>query len=308
LTWSRGVLLYAVGIFMAVEPSPHSAMFRSSRRPPVIFMPAALWAARLTLAACASALVVGCAMPRGPATGAQAGTHGLQQATEHTAIPAFSNAQAGDLLPNGWSEWILHPTKKRTRYRVVVDADRSVVRAQADQSASGLIIPLNVDLKATPVIEWQWRAEGVITDADNAVSATEDAPLRIVLAFEGDKSTLPMRERLFAERVKLISGRDLPYASLMYIWGNQRPAESLIANPHTSRIQKLVVDTGRSKLRQWRKHRRNIVADYRRAFGTDPGRLIAVAIMTDTDNTASKTSAYYGDIRLVPADPREAGN
>jgi hypothetical protein len=93
----------------------------------------------------------------------------------------------------------------------------------------------------------------------------------------------------------------------MYIWGNHRAPESLIANPHTSRIQKLVVDAGKGKLRQWRKYRRNIVADYRRAFGTAPGRLIAVAIMTDTDNTASQSSAYYGDIRLAPAGPDEIG-
>lgn len=291
---------------MAVKSSPYPATIRSARGFSTISRPTGLGPARLLLAVCASALIAGCASPLRPGTDAGVGVNVPHQPVAHTAIPAFSNALAGDVLPNGWSEWILHPTKKRTRYRVVVDADRSVVRAQADQSASGLIAALNVDLKATPVIEWQWRAEALIAEADNAVSATEDAPLRIVLAFEGDKSTLSIRERLFAERVKLISGRDLPYASLMYIWGNERAAESLIANPHTSRIQKLVVDNGGSKLRQWRKHRRNIVADYRRAFGTDPGRLIAVAIMTDTDNTASKTSAYYGDIRLLPAEPGEA--
>ena len=38
--------------------------------------------------------------------------------------------------------------------------------------------------------------------------------------------------------------------------------------------------------------------DYRKAFGTDPGRVIAVGIMTDTDNTKSKAESWYGDIAL----------
>lgn len=56
----------------------------------------------------------------------------------------------------------------------------------------------------------------------------------------------------------------------MYIWANKRPKESLVANPHTSRIQKLVVDTGRERLKHWQRHRRNLVADYKRAFGQLP--------------------------------------
>lgn len=38
--------------------------------------------------------------------------------------------------------------------------------------------------------------------------------------------------------------------------------------------------------------------DYRKAFDSSPGKIATVAIMTDTDNTATKTTAYYGDIRL----------
>ncbi|HPU51840.1 MAG TPA: DUF3047 domain-containing protein [Burkholderiaceae bacterium] len=250
------------------------------------------------------AMLSGCAAPT--VSGEQAGQSASAiEHLAHTRIPPFSAAKAGSHVPLGWNEWLLHPTKKRTRYTVVPDGAQLVVRADADRSASGLIAPLDVDLATTPILEWQWRIDSTIADADNAVSSTEDAPVRVVLAFEGDKSSLPMRERLFAERVRLLSGRDLPYASLMYIWGTRAPSGSLIANPHTSRIQKLVVDSGSVNVRQWRKHRRNIAADYRRAFGSAPGRLVAVAIMTDTDNTGSVSSAYYGDIRLVPAEPGE---
>jgi hypothetical protein len=33
-----------------------------------------------------------------------------------------------------------------------------------------------------------------------------------------------------------------------------------------------------------------------RAFGERPGRITAIGIMTDTDNTGENVHAYYGDI------------
>ncbi|HZV81636.1 MAG TPA: DUF3047 domain-containing protein [Geobacteraceae bacterium] len=41
------------------------------------------------------------------------------------------------------------------------------------------------------------------------------------------------------------------------------------------------------------------MADYRRLFGEEPGTLGAVAIMTDSDNTGGRASAWYGDIVLA---------
>jgi hypothetical protein len=38
-----------------------------------------------------------------------------------------------------------------------------------------------------------------------------------------------------------------------------------------------------------------------RPFGEEPGRLLAVGVLTDTDNTGGHAEAWYGDIRFVPA-------
>jgi hypothetical protein len=35
------------------------------------------------------------------------------------------------------------------------------------------------------------------------------------------------------------------------------------------------------------------------AFGEEPGDVIGVALLTDTDNTKSQVRALYGDIELV---------
>ena len=38
---------------------------------------------------------------------------------------------------------------------------------------------------------------------------------------------------------------------------------------------------------------------YKRAFGAEPGRIKAIAIMTDSDNTGDAIEAYYGDIAFL---------
>ena len=60
----------------------------------------------------------------------------------------------------------------------------------------------------------------------------------------------------------------------------------------------LVAQSGQNEVGQWVRQKVNIYQDYIRVFGEPPGKITAVAIMTDTDNTMESTTAYYGDIYL----------
>jgi hypothetical protein len=91
-----------------------------------------------------------------------------------------------------------------------------------------------------------------------------------------------------------------PYATLMYVWDNEAPVDSVVVNPRTDRVRKIVLDSGPQHLGRWRDHQRDLAADFRRAFGEEPGRLVAVAVMTDGDNTRSSTRAWYGEVDLSP--------
>ena len=71
---------------------------------------------------------------------------------------------------------------------------------------------------------------------------------------------------------------------------------TVLPNLHTSRIKMIVAESGREKVGTWQDVSRNVYEDYRRAFGEEPGRITAVAVMTDTDNTGENVLAYYGDI------------
>jgi hypothetical protein len=44
-----------------------------------------------------------------------------------------------------------------------------------------------------------------------------------------------------------------------------------------------------------------VLEDYRQAYGEEPGKIISVGVMTDTNTTGSKVTAYYGDIMFSEA-------
>jgi hypothetical protein len=57
-----------------------------------------------------------------------------------------------------------------------------------------------------------------------------------------------------------------------------------------------VVESGEAHLDQWVAVRRNVLEDYRRAFGEEPGDIVAVGIMTDSGDNGEPRRAMYGDI------------
>jgi hypothetical protein len=211
-------------------------------------------------------------------------------------VSSFSGNLPGDHVPEGWRAWRLSKFKKPTQYRLVDDAGRVVVKAIAQASASGLVHPLKVDPRLHPWLSWQWKVDELIPAADNTRKHAEDSPLRVVVSFAGDIGSLPVGERVFFDNVRLLTGQQLPYATLMYIWENRAPRDTVIPNLHTSRIKMIVAESGRKRLGTWQEVTRNVVEDFRRAFGEEPGPITAVGIMTDTDNTGENAHAYYGDI------------
>ena len=100
-------------------------------------------------------------------------------------------------------------------------------------------------------------------------------------------------------QLRMMTGAELPYATLMYIWENRAPKGTVIDNAHTSRVKMIVAESGRDRLGRWIEESRDLRADFRRAFGEEPGRVRSVAVMTDSDNTGEKTHAYYGDIAFA---------
>jgi hypothetical protein len=208
----------------------------------------------------------------------------------------FSANPAGDGMPSGWRPWGVTRFKRATEYRMVRDDGRTVIRASASSSASGLIHPLDLDAAQYRLLHWHWKVDQLIAKADNTQKHTEDSPVRLVVSFDGDMEKIDFSDQMFFNQIRAFTGQQLPYATLMYIWENRVPKGTIIPNRHTSRIKMIVAESGRDKLGAWHEQTHNIYEDFRRAFGEEPGRITAIGIMTDTDNTGDNAHAWYGDI------------
>jgi hypothetical protein len=235
-------------------------------------------------------------------TAALAGCAAVPERPDEIALPAigkFSAEQPGETLPSGWRVWKLSGLKRPTEYSLVDHEGRTVILARSRAGASGLVFPISIDLKEYPSLHWHWKVPALIPGADNSQRHTEDSPVRIVITFDGDKSKLPLEERLFADNFRLFTRQEFPYAILMYIWENRAPVGRVIDNLHTSRIKMIVADTGAENLGKWRAETRNVYEDYKRAFGEEPPPIRSIGIMTDSDNTGTDAEAYYGDITFL---------
>jgi hypothetical protein len=214
-------------------------------------------------------------------------------------VTLFSKGQPGTTLPPGWVTQKITDQKRPTIYDLVDDGGTVVLRARAESAATGLGLAVSFDLRATPIVEWRWKVKGLIRGADNAVASKEDSPVRLVLEFDGDKSKLNFSERGQLALGATMSGHESPYATLMYVWANTYPVDTVVQNPRTARVQMIVASSGAGGVGAWPSLRRNVVEDYRRAFKEEPGRLLGVGVLSDTDNTGETIEAWYGDIRFV---------
>ncbi len=215
--------------------------------------------------------------------------------------PANDHARADSAseLAAAWRHYPL-PGKRSTLYSPQQQGERAVVQALADGSASLWRQQLRVAPEDLGRLGFSWKVPELIADANLTARETDDSPVRIVLAFDGDRSRLSAKSQALSELARALTGEELPYATLMYVWSNAQPVGSVVLNPRTDRIRKIVVESGEARLNQWLAYERDVRADYERAFGEAPGALLSVALMTDADNTQSRTLAWYGPVRWSP--------
>jgi hypothetical protein len=219
-----------------------------------------------------------------------------QQAPE---IPRFSTMKAG-AAPRDWKPFSLSATKKKTEYVIATDDGVAVLHATAHGAASALVFPTDFDPKQFPTLSWRWKVVQGIPDAHNGETAREDAPVRVMISFDGDSSKLTVKDKIASSFAQTQSGQPLPYATIMYIWGNKIPINKVINSPRTARIRMISLNVDEQGLGTWHSFTRNLVDDYKMAFGEDPGKVTGVQVLSDTDNTGGDSDAFYGDIVVGP--------
>lgn len=194
---------------------------------------------------------------------------GAPGATPRVDIARFSQ---GDL-----ADWQERSFRDHTDYRLVRMEGNTVLQASSEASASGLYRQVEVDLTQTPILHWSWKTNALLQGNEERTRAGDDYPARIYVVFSGGA---------FFWRTRAIN----------YVWSSHQPHGTQWPNAFTGNARMIAVSAGKPGLGEWQHLQRDVWADYRRLFGSEPGRVDAVAIMTDTDNTGQRATAWYGDV------------
>jgi len=160
----------------------------------------------------------------------------------------------------------------------------AVIRAVGRGSASGLYRQVDYRVSEHPWLEWTWRVDRLQRTADIRVKEREDFAAAIFLIFG--------RPDMFDQEVR----------TLVYGWTSDRLSECAVVDSphHPGLVRSIVVRSGDDRSGRWLNERRNVVADFQRAFMTEPAAVEMIAIFTDNDQTNEPVEAYYGTITALP--------
>jgi hypothetical protein len=215
---------------------------------------------------------------------------------EVVEVARFSRLRPG-ASPAPWEPWQIVRGNAPTRYRVAEVDGVAALEAEGVEGGSGMWRQIRIDPQRNPILEWRWRIPR--PDAGSpplSVTSSASPMARLSLAFHGDAAKLDFEDRAKLRLAKALTVHGLPYASLLYVWMMDKPVDAVLHSPHTDRVRMIVVERGAQRAGEWVTIRRNVVEDYRRAFGEEPGDIVSVGLMTDYGDDGSPRRTIYGDI------------
>jgi len=85
--------------------------------------------------------------------------------------------------------------------------------------------------------------------------------------------------------------------AINYVWSFQHKKNDRWGNPFAGNKSKMLAQRDASDVENtWFYESRNVRQDFKRLFSENITAIDGVAIMTDSDNSAQKAAAFYGDI------------
>ena len=189
----------------------------------------------------------------------------------------------GSFSSGSLDNWEAKEFKGQTSYKLVDLAGTSVLKAESTGSASGLFNEQRIDLHKTPVMNWRWHIENRLgNDINEQVKSGDDYAARVYVIASGGAAFWQTK-------------------AINYVWSSTSPVGNVWPNPYAyaganGKMMMIALRSSTDQAGTWYSEKRNILTDLKHQFGEEIRYIDAVAIMTDTDDSHGKATAYYGDI------------
>lgn len=188
-----------------------------------------------------------------------------------------------------------------TRFSVVSMAGESVLQVDADGSYGNLLHPVAAADAQRHQLAWRWRVEQGNPAADLRSKQGDDTPIKVCALFDMPLSAVPFFERQLLRIARDRTGEALPAATLCYVWDAHLAPGTLVVNAYTGRLRMIVLRGPQDALQQWHSERRDLAADFLRAFGQESASvppLLAIGVGADADNTRARSRAQVDGLSL----------
>ena len=183
-----------------------------------------------------------------------------------------------------------------TRYDLDREAEGVVVRADSNGAASGLVAELPQALEATG-ISWRWRLEQCLDNGNEHTRSGDDFAARVFVLLGRDSPKTPwgwFRRRLFRSPF----GSVTPKRAVNYVWASRAQPGDVYRSPTLDDVSMIVVRSACAGSSDWVGERRVLQPDFTLGFPESMPPVVAVALMTDTDDTMGHAVAWYADVVL----------
>jgi hypothetical protein len=162
-------------------------------------------------------------------------------------------------------------------------AGKGIIKAESVGSRASLFKEIGEKQRNFSVLSWGWKVSNVVRSAIETRKDRFDAAARVMVIFGKEKG--------FG-----IFGMGEPTGlKIEYIWATRLPKGHMFDHPGEKNCKVLVLESGNRKAGQWVYEKRNLQKDFKTAFGTEPSKILAIGIQTDTDQSNEMVTAYYSD-------------
>lgn len=153
---------------------------------------------------------------------------------------------------------------------------------RAFSEKQGILISLSHTFqpKTLPFLRWRWRVTQLPSGGDERTAHTNDSAAGVYVIYDN---------RVMPRAVK-------------YVWSTTLPVGTRVTNPGYWRARTIVLRTGPTKLGTWQQETVNLYQDYKELFGTEPGEVQGIGLITSSDSTSSVAAADYDDFILLQED------
>jgi len=165
----------------------------------------------------------------------------------------------------------------KTKYSIGNNEKGNFLRAEANNSASGLGKEVKINLNKTPFLNITWKIEKDLNGIDEESKKGHDYAARVFV-------------------VKKTGATPLSNRAMNYVFSSNKDINTYHPSPFTKKSIDYVLSTTKENLNKWVSVKVNVKEHFKKFHDLDLDDINGVAIMSDTDNSKLNSIAYYQNI------------